>query len=314
MPDFRSWAFLLFVVLGAGSLTGCRLWPWQPAIDSPPAPVVFSGPPTLEELVNAVNANSAPVRQLQAETATVSLPGFPSLKANLYLERPRNFRLRAQLFGPELDVGSNADQFWFWAKQDPRPAIYYARHDQFAQSSLRQQLPIDPVWAMEALGLVSIDPSLPVDGPFPAGQERAEIRVRVPSIEGELTKVYQIHTRLGWILEQHLVGPQGQLLASARASSHRYYPNEHVSLPQQVEITVPSAQLRLTVQISRYQINGINGDPNQLWNLPTIPGYQAVNLEQVPPVASQKRNWTNPVIPYERTSQAPRQSVRGLTR
>lgn len=314
MPDFRSLAFLLIVVLVACSLTGCRLWPWQPAIDSPPAPVVFSGPPTLEELVNAVNANSAPIRQLQAETATVSLPGFPSLKANLYLERPRNLRLRAQLFAPELDVGSNAEHFWFWAKQDPRPAIYYARHDQFAQSSLRQQLPIDPVWAMEALGLVTIDPSLVVDGPFPAGQERAEIRVRVPSVEGELTKVYQIHARLGWILEQHLVGPQGQLLASARASNHRYYPLERVSLPQQVEITVPSAQLRLTVQVSNYQINGINADPQQLWNLPTIPGYQAVNLDQIAPVANQKRNWTNPVIPYERTSQSQRQAVRGLSR
>ena len=146
---------------------GCRSWPLRRGPQMEKSPIVFQAAPTLDEIVQAVNRNSEPIQQMQAETASISVPGLPSLRANLMLERPRNFRLRAQLLGPELDVGSNSELFWFWAKQNPRPAVYFARHDQFAQSQLRQQLPIDPVWMMEALGIVTLDESMRVEGPFP---------------------------------------------------------------------------------------------------------------------------------------------------
>ncbi len=305
---WMPWTLIVLLV----PLTGCRLLPWQSRVPTETAPVLFGGPPTLEEIVNVVNANSAPIRQLQSESASISLPGLPSLRSNLYMERPKNFRLRAQAFGPELDVGSNAELFWFWAKQDSQPAVYFARHDQFAQSRIRQQLPVDPLWIMEALGVVSIDPDSRLEGPFPAGPERVEIRAKVPSAEGELTKIYHIHSRFGWILDQHLVGSQGQLLASAQASRHRFYPIERVSLPTQVQLTIPAAQLRFTVQVSGYQINNTNGDPNLLWNLPTIPGHQAVNLGQEIPVAGPS-TWHGPTVPYERSSQLPRPvAIRGF--
>ena len=83
-------------------------------------PEAFAAPPTLEQVVQAVNANSAPVRQLQAEGATLSVQGLPSLRANLVMERPRRFRLVGSLLGvtgPEIDLGSNDELLWMWVKR-----------------------------------------------------------------------------------------------------------------------------------------------------------------------------------------------------
>ncbi|MFM2095629.1 MAG: hypothetical protein RIS70_2753 [Planctomycetota bacterium] len=292
---------------------GCRSWPFGRGPQMEKSPIVFQAAPTLDDIVQAVNRNSEPIQQMQAETASISVPGLPSLRANLMLERPRNFRLRAQLLGPELDVGSNAELFWFWAKQNPRPAVYFARHDQFAQSQLRQQLPIDPVWMMEALGIVTLDESMRLEGPFPAGPERLEIRAYMPSPEGEIAKVYYVHAKHGWILEQHHYGPQRQLLAIARGSRHQYFPLEKVSLPLQVQLIVPAAELNMTLQVSNYTLNSSQGDPNQLWAPPQMNGYQWVDLGAGSTNQTEAVQWNPaPTTPYIRESRVPRPNMRGL--
>ena len=79
---------------------------------------------------------------------------IPPLQADLAFERPRNFRFQAQLSrftGRELDMGSNADLFWFFLRQDEQPAVYYARHDEFASSPTRDLIPVEPNRLIEAI-------------------------------------------------------------------------------------------------------------------------------------------------------------------
>ena len=45
--------------------------PW-----APPAPVVFTAPPTADDIVRAVNSNAAPIRQLSTDSATVTAAGL----------------------------------------------------------------------------------------------------------------------------------------------------------------------------------------------------------------------------------------------
>ena len=33
----------------------------------------------------------------------------------------------------EVDIGSNRDEFWFWARQDPEPFQYFCRYDDLNQ-------------------------------------------------------------------------------------------------------------------------------------------------------------------------------------
>ena len=91
------------LIIGLWSLilvTGCHLRPYwlrSPQADLPPE--AFAGPPTLENVIYTVNANTQRVQRLQTENATLRVEGIPALRANLAYEQPRSFRLLAEAFG-----------------------------------------------------------------------------------------------------------------------------------------------------------------------------------------------------------------------
>ena len=70
-----------------------------------PAPRVLPPQANLEQVFTAVNANSDKIHQLAAPQASISVAGFPSLRANIAMELPRRFRLKAStsLTGDEVD-------------------------------------------------------------------------------------------------------------------------------------------------------------------------------------------------------------------
>jgi hypothetical protein len=101
----------------------------------------------------------------------------------------------------------------------------------------------------------------------------------MPSASGTLQRVTVIDARRALVLEQHIYNQAGNtLLASARAESHRYYPVEQVSLPDRVTIELPSASLRMTINLGAVQINQLAADRQQLWTLPTFEGYPQYDL------------------------------------
>jgi len=234
----------------------------------------------LDQVIHHVNSGSERIRQLQTVGATLSLPGAPSLRANIAMERPRRFRLQAGtgIAGEEIDLGSNDELFWLWVRRNQPTAIYYCRHDQFRQSVARQIIPVEPQWLMEALGVIHFDPAVRHDGPLPHPSGGMEIRSTIPSAEGNLTKVTVVDAAYGWVLQQHVYDHQGQLLASALASRHRYDGTSGVSLPRHVEIQLPPAQMSFTVDVNDYMINRLGGNPVQLWSMPRMEGYPLVDL------------------------------------
>jgi hypothetical protein len=269
---------LLACVLGVAASGGCRWWPGARMPWSPPAPVVFTAPPTADDIVRAVNSNAAPIRQLSTDSASVTAAGFPPLRANLAFERPQRFRLRASLIGPELDVGSNEELFWMWVKHSPEPGVYYARHDQFANSPARQLFPLDPSLVVDSFGLLQLDPLAAYDAPRDLGDQKVEIRTRIPAPEGDLTRVIVVHDRHGWVLEQRLFDTSGRNIATALASEHRHYPEAGVSLPHRLEVRLPAAQLNFTINVRNFRVNQLDGNPSQLWTLPQMEGYPLVNI------------------------------------
>jgi hypothetical protein len=271
----------LFTILALFAAGGASCNGYKQQFVQPPPPPTFTAPPTLEQVITAVNANTGRIRQLQSDNAIVSAQGVPALKANLAVEPPRRMRLRADvaISGPVLDVGSNDDLFWLWFKFDPQPAIYYARHDEFAVSPARQWLPLGPGWLAEALGLVWLDPGAHYEQQTSTGADgRMTLRWSVEEPGGELTRVAVIDTTYAWVLEQHAFDSGGRLVASWRASQHRYYPAEGVSLPHRVEVQIPAAQAAFQIDVDSYAINRLYGDPQNLWSMPRLDGYPAVNL------------------------------------
>jgi hypothetical protein len=276
-----------------------------------PAPVVFARPPSLAEIIHVVNTNSARVQQIRADSARLSVSGLvTSLQATLDFDRPRRFRLlgSSSFTGPELDLGSNDEIYWMWLKRSEPPTVYYGRHDEFFSTAAQEVLPVPPQWLMEALGVVFLDPSGAHEGPSyvttPAGA--LEVRSKLSSPKGELTRILLVDQQRGWIVQQHLLDARGQLLAAAAASDFRYDARHGVSLPGRIDITLPLAQLAFSFEADRYVINEpyVSDDPRprrnprELWNMPQLPGGQYRDL-------GDPQTLRDLVLPWQATPEGP---------
>jgi hypothetical protein len=184
------------------------------AAPGPAAPQVLQPGATREQIVAAVNQNSSRVQSLSVSNASITIPnmmGLPLLSGNIAAERPGRFRLRAgTLGGPELDLGSNDELFWLWVRHNQPPAVYFCRHSQFANSNIRQMLPVEPAWLLSALGMVGIDPASVISGPLPSvrGSGTVELRTWLPSAGGNLQRVLLIDATRAWVVEQHIYFPR----------------------------------------------------------------------------------------------------------
>lgn len=280
MRFFRSSTWLIALVLFSSSGASC------PTRQTPGVtpPAAFFGPPTIDEILGVINANSGRIQQLQADNARLAIQGVPSMRASIALERPRNFRLRAQFvgLGEVLDLGSNHELFWALidapeiATNVPR-GIYYARHDQHASSRF-DMLPIRPDWLVDAFGLPILDAAHVHEGPWPRGSDQLEIRSRIPTFAGETGRITIVHANYGWVLEQHLYDVRGQLVASSLTSNHRYYPEIGVSLPHRIEIRMPPPNRPFHLEIDTYSINQLRVESSQLFAMPNYPGYPMIDL------------------------------------
>lgn len=275
------WGVQLACLLALSSNMGCHLFRRRPTLE--PTPIVFQQPPqALEQICAAVNANTTQVMSLQSRDARLSLRGLPGISVDIAFEQPRRFRFRAgtSLTGQELDLGSNDELFWFWTKQNPQSAILFARHAEFARSPTRTLIPVEPMWLVDALGLPQFESQHRHEGPFPKGNGIVEIRSRIPSPDGEITKLTEVHDRFAWVMKQQVFDVRGRLLASAEASEHEYYPHAQAALPRKVSIDFPPAQLSFQVQTQGYLLNQAMGDSGVLFNLPQdqLPNYPLVNI------------------------------------
>jgi hypothetical protein len=274
------------VALFAGSGASCqRPLTFSPfASAGPPAPQVLPEAATREQIIAAVNANSSRVRSITATNASITIPdtmNLPILTANIAAERPNRVRITAgtAITGQEMDLGSNDQMFWMWVRRNQPPAAYFCRHDQFANSAIRQMMPVEPKWLLSAIGMSDIDPATVVDGPLPRSDGTVEIRSVMPSVSGNLQRVTVIDARRAWVVEQHVYDPSGRtLLASAVAEAHQYYPAEQVSLPQRISLRLPTAGTALKIDMGTVQINQLSGDPAQLWAMPAFEGFQKYDL------------------------------------
>jgi len=286
----RSIALLLVTVgLVAASGASCPRSVYQ-ATGHP----VLSAEPTLEEVIQVVNQNNLQIERFSAPSAEISASDMPaSLRASVAYERDRRLRVRAGTLvtGPELDLGSNDELFWIWFRRNPQQALYYCRHDRYATSPIRQMLPIDPDWLIEAMGINPLDPEVPYEGPFRLKNGAWEIRTVRQTADGPATKITVVDEVRGLIRGQYLFDGQGRLAASAAISEHRYDPVSGLSMARKVEIRCPAAKFTMQVDLGNVRINRLAGDPRELWSMPRYDDYPLVDLGnpnlQLPPPAAQ---------------------------
>ncbi|MCA9246286.1 MAG: hypothetical protein KDA42_04195 [Planctomycetales bacterium] len=257
-----------------------------PFANQPPQPPrALPEYPTLSQVIETVNTSTARVQSLSSSSLRITAAGTPSLSGQLAIERPSRFRLKAHtaITGPEVDLGSNADEFWLWVRRGQPPALYTCRHDQFPYSAARAVVPIDPQWLIEAVGLPTLDPAGQHYGPETVRPGRLEVRSIVASPTGPMTRVTQIDARGGFVVEQHVYDSQGTRVASSIGSRHVYDPTYGVTLPRQIDIQMPSGQINLRLELNELIVNRLVGDPSQMFLKPFYEGFPEVNLGQTAP-------------------------------
>lgn len=296
------------------AVCGTSCLPRNLAPSTPTAPPVFSGMPSLDDIVRVVNGNSQRVQRLQSTAGTLKVHGvLADLRADVALERPKRLRLRANtpLTGPELDLGSNDELFWVWIKRQNPPTIHYARHAQVESEAMRAVIPVPPSWIGEAIGLVELDPYAVHEGPYQSSPGRLEIRSSGRSRGAEATRITVIDSVYGWVLEQHLIDGRGQVLASSVMSRHQYDPEHHVTLPRRVQITIIPAELAFTLEVDEYVINQFSsgGGDSAMWTIPKVDNVEYVDLGN-PTAFSPGRAASLRMSPSGLQPQSPRQAVR----
>jgi hypothetical protein len=272
------------VALFAASGCSCVNAPWCDR-----RPQILSAEPSLQEIIGVTNENTARVRSLATDHATIRATHSPSLRAAIRLEprpgAPPNLRLRAStaLTGSELDVGSNSELFWVWLRRSEPKALYFARHDQFAGSAMHRMLPVTPEQLVAALGLVTLGADGSHQGPFRRAPGKLAIRSVVASSGGPQTIVTEVDDRAGWVLAQHLYDAGGAHLATVTMSDHRLDPVSGVTLPRRVDMHWPARQLDLSIVAGQYDINGPSVRPEE-FALPQYDNYPPVDLARTPPL------------------------------
>lgn len=255
--------------------------------DSPPPPVAYQQMPTVQQIVQHTNDHTMRVRQLQAEGATISYKAPPlavaiPLQAKLSFDLPRRIKLTAGLgvMGDLVDVGSNDEIFWMWAKPADPNSIFYAKHDAYPDSNLGRMLPLDPSWIADALGLVYLDPNAQFDGPFKANQaDRFDLRTFMNTPAGNLQRVITFDQRYGYVTAQHLYDRFGQLLAQIRGQEHRYDVAANVTLAHDIAISLPQTQAQIQFNVKNYVLNSIGYDNGgRLWEPPMVTGAQMIDV------------------------------------
>lgn len=234
-----------------------------------------------QQLVAHLNQNRDRLRSWRSTDVSIQAAGAGPMRlgASLAVERPRHFRLIAQsLRGVEADLGSNADRFWYWMRADETPYIFTAAHDDGDLVRQQLEIPFQPEWLMEALGVVRLqaeDFELQRHG---LGDQRVSlVSTRASSSGAPMYREMIVDTCRGWVVEHGLYDADRQPLARAVLSD--YAVHDGVTMPHRVELTFPRNGQALILRIGDVEVNP-EQVPSAMWEFPSIPDHRPLDIGQ----------------------------------
>jgi hypothetical protein len=232
------------------------------------------------QVVGRVNTNIERLQSWRSSDVQISGSRLPvRLAGQIAVERPRSFRLLATALGmEEADFGSNAEWFWFWVKRNEPNYVFQARHADLEHSQLFSEIPFQPDWLMEALGVVPLDAQSMTLHADPNQWPAANLISERLSPSGQVVKrVIRVDMRRGVVLGHSLHDVNGNLIAKATLSDHKVDSASGIALPHTILLEWPGASLSIKLSIGRIDVNPTS-IPARVWAVPNKPGYLAFDL------------------------------------
>jgi hypothetical protein len=282
------------------------------------------GRPKPEQLVAYLNQNAQPVRSIEAQKLFMSakqnnehvggLEGFLACQKAARPGTPPNFRLQAEVFGtPEVDIGSNGDEFWYWIKRAPQPYVFHCTYADYPKVAAggRTPFPFQPEWVVEALGMSEYDPKAKYE--VNESKTTYDLVQRVPSPKGgELVKVVAFHKepRAGasqvaaYILYEPTNDPKQRYreVCSAVITDSQVVTGEggkRVVLPSKVRLSCPDEKMTLEMELGKVQVN-VAFDRQRsgvLFTRETLNRYKSYDLARGPDVPASEVRPAGGVMP-----------------
>lgn len=275
---------LLAVALLTLIASGATCMPKRTVPEFQPQPM-FSATPSAEQVIEVLN-RSRNITSLQSNFVTVNPNKMRNLDATMVWQRERRFRMSggvSRMLGNNFEVGSNEEWFWMSVNAGMSPQLFVARHDEFEAQPNRRILPVSPLWIIEAMGVISVDPQQLMGAPVNRPDGLMEMSTMVASPTGTYTRTLVVDPKYAYTKQLLLRDPSGRVVAVANQLDHEYYPSVAMSLPHRVVIQLTPAidpPTEIDITIGKYAVNSL--DPNQAtgYELPNPAGYQVINLSQ----------------------------------
>ena len=243
-----SWAGLLSLLL---LCYGC-------ALRKTPLPQVISSSPSLDEVINAVNANSSKVNSLVAEDGSLGVSSSPwTAKCRMAYRRDSNLRLVGNLnmVGPVVDFGSDGNIFWFWFKNQEPNQISYCKLSEYAESAMRDQIPVDPNWFPEALGVMKIDPAEVVEGPVVNRDDTVKLVLKRTRPEGDYFVYLYLESKTAAIRRIDVRSPVTNEILTVQCEESQLDEEYKVVLPKKITISRSSVKDRYFIDFGVIHVN-----------------------------------------------------------
>jgi hypothetical protein len=274
--------------MAVAAIPGCHLPMANWFVPSPAArPCELPPNLTKAELIRHLNNRITRVAAWRSTNVQISAAGNPvTLSANIAVERPLNFRLRAgmTMTGNEADLGSNSKRFWFWMRRSPIKHVLTSSHERAGQVERMMSVPFQPEWLMEALGVIPIDETQFIMQPELNDVGLVSLVSQRVTPAGEpVRRVILVDTCHGHIVAHELYDRQNRLIARAELNEYKLDVTAGVSLPHRIEFDWPQARTALTLRIGQIEVNP-PAIPEQTWQLPEIPGFPKLDLDHAQPV------------------------------
>ncbi len=297
--------------------TGCattKLFSWWP---NRPIRCELTSEASVEQIVAKLNENVVPswrstdVRLTARQTGSIPV----TLSAILAVQAPRRLRLIAtNSFGNnEFDLGSNDQRFWFWIRRAKPNYIVTVSYDDLPKVADQLQMPFQPEWFMEALGVVQLDPKNFSVEREPKKRRQVRLVSQTQTLQGRpVRKVITVDLCRGVIREHALYDTNGQLLAKAAFSDYRRDPLTNVWLPHVIQLYAPPAGMQLTLRLGQIEVNPV-GIASKTWELPTYPNSKIVDLASTPAFQARQAARSSPstgrTTPWPSKQQTDSQSI-----
>jgi hypothetical protein len=255
-------SYIAAIFLATLVFSGCNQMKWfrpNPPMDG--GIPLSAGNPTAEAVVACLNDNARRIQSLESKDVDLTCTQGQSvnLRAFMACEKPRNFRLRGQVVNNTIvDMGSNGQEFWWWiGKADP-PYLYHCTHEDFSRIQGRVQLPFQPDWVMEALGMSEYDPRKDYQL-LPGRGNTLELVENALSPQGRPVRKVTVLTRTPNSqiqINAHLLkDEQGREICSAYITQHQRDNATNAVLPRTVELRWPAEQIKMKMVINEVQVN-----------------------------------------------------------